>query len=220
MQPVTTRTQTTLALPCTLLKMVPAPLISRPACPEQYTGYFKELWPLAPPAILLCCTHHGMCGVAETMTCSFVQAEEARFRAQLQELEQQRLGVIEAAWRAREAQRQSEIAAMKAKYVALETQTRELLTAAQDRERALLAAEAELRLRKAELERAAAARMTEAEAAVRRLQVRYMRSLIGASRHCPRPSNFRLSTTAYHWCTLVLDPLVTVSTFLHSSLYS
>jgi centrosomal protein CEP120 len=100
-----------------------------------------------------------------------LQAEEARFRAQLQELEQQRMGVIEAAWRAREAQRQSEITAMKAKYAALEQQTRELLMATQERERALLAAEAELRLRKAGLEREAAGRMTEAEAAVRRLQV-------------------------------------------------
>lgn len=82
------------------------------------------------------------------------------------------MGVIEAAWRAREAQRQSEITAMKAKYAALEQQTRELLMATQERERALLAAEAELRLRKAGLEREAAARMAEAEAAVRRLQVR------------------------------------------------
>lgn len=145
-----------------------------------------------------------------------MQAEEARFRAQLQELEQQRLGVIEAAWRAREAQRQSEIAAMKAKYAALEAQTRELLTAAQDRERALLAAEAELRLRKAELERAAAARMTEAEAAVRRLQVRSTRSSTGYSQHYSRPSAFRLPTTACDWCTLALDPLVTVFTVLHS----
>lgn len=100
-----------------------------------------------------------------------MQAEEARFRAQLQELEQQRMGVIEAAWRAREAQRQAEIASMKAKYAALEKQTRELLTATQERERTLLSAEAELRLRKAGLEREAAARMSEAEAAVRRLQV-------------------------------------------------
>jgi hypothetical protein len=81
------------------------------------------------------------------------------------------MGVIEAAWRAREAQRQCEIKAMKAKYSDLEKQTRELLTATQERERALLAAEAELRLRKAGLEREAAARMSEAEAAVRRLQV-------------------------------------------------
>jgi centrosomal protein CEP120 len=99
------------------------------------------------------------------------QAEEARFRAQLQELEQQRMGVIEAAWRAREAQRQSEISAMRSKYTALEKETRELLSATQERERVLLAAEAELRLRKAGLEREAAARMTEAEVAVRRLQV-------------------------------------------------
>lgn len=84
------------------------------------------------------------------------------------------MGVIEAAWRAREAQRQSEITAMKAKYAALEQQTRELLMATQERERALLAAEAELRLRKAGLEREAAGRMTEAEAAVRRLQVRLL----------------------------------------------
>lgn len=103
-------------------------------------------------------------------TCT--QAEEAHFRAQLQELEQQRMGVIEAAWRAREAQRQAEIAAMKAKYATLEKQTRDLLTATQERERSLLAAESELRLRKAELERQAAARMTEGEAAIRRLQVR------------------------------------------------
>lgn len=100
-----------------------------------------------------------------------LQAEEARFRAQLQELEQQRMGVIEAAWRSREGQRQSDIAAMKAKYAALEKQTKELLTVTQERERVLLASEAELRLRKAGLEREAAVRMTEAEAAVRRLQV-------------------------------------------------
>jgi hypothetical protein len=103
--------------------------------------------------------------------CALPQAEEARFRAQLQELEQQRMGMIEAAWRSREGQRQSEIAAMKAKYAALEKQTRELLVVTQERERVLLASEAELRLRKAGLEREAAARMTEAEAAVRRLQV-------------------------------------------------
>jgi centrosomal protein CEP120 len=108
---------------------------------------------------------------AEHNICHPAQAEEVRFRAQLQELEQQRMGVIEAAWRAREAQRQSEIKALKTKYSGLEKQTRELLTATQERERVQLAAEAELRLRKAGLEREAAARMSEAEAAVRRLQV-------------------------------------------------
>lgn len=124
---------------------------------------------------------------ADYSNCHHAQAEEARFRAQLQELEQQRMGMIEAAWRAREAQRQSEIAAMKAKYTGLEKQTRELLTATQERERALLAAEAELRLRKAGLEREAAARMSEAEAAVRRLQVRGRVSLCTGNGPCAPP---------------------------------
>lgn len=59
------------------------------------------------------------------------QAEEARFRAQLKELEQQRMSVIEAQWWKRERARESEVAAIKAEYAKLEQQTKALLTAVQ-----------------------------------------------------------------------------------------
>jgi hypothetical protein len=52
---------------------------------------------------------------AHNGTTHHTQAEEARFRAQLQELEQQRMGAIEGAWQRREAARQADIAAAKAR---------------------------------------------------------------------------------------------------------
>lgn len=123
------------------------------------------------------------------------------------------MGVIEAAWRAREAQRQSEITAMKAKYATLEQQTRELLMATQERERALLAAEAELRLRKAGLEREAAGRMTEAEAAVRRLQVRLLCSR-DCGTDCGSPCKLAHERHA-GWCPQCTVPLSAVHSAQH-----
>ncbi|WIA21573.1 hypothetical protein OEZ85_000765 [Tetradesmus obliquus] len=99
------------------------------------------------------------------------KAEEARFRAQLKELEQQRMSVIEQQWWKRERAREAEAAALKAEYGRLEQQTKALLAAVQEREAKLLSAEADLARRRADLERQQAGRMSEAEAAVRRLQV-------------------------------------------------
>jgi hypothetical protein len=60
-----------------------------------------------------------------------LQAEEARFRAQLKELEQQRMSVIEQQWWKRERAREGEAAALKAEYARLEQQTKTLLAAVQ-----------------------------------------------------------------------------------------
>jgi hypothetical protein len=62
-----------------------------------------------------------------------LQAEEARFRAQLKELEQQRMSVIEQQWWKRERTREAEAAALKAEYGRLEQQTKALLAAVQVR---------------------------------------------------------------------------------------
>jgi hypothetical protein len=60
-----------------------------------------------------------------------LQAEEARFRAQLKELEQQRMSVIEQQWWKRERSREAEAAGLKAEYGRLEQQTKALLAAVQ-----------------------------------------------------------------------------------------
>jgi hypothetical protein len=60
-----------------------------------------------------------------------LQAEEARFRAQLKELEQQRMSVIEQQWWKRERGREAEAAALNAEYGRLEQQTKTLLAAVQ-----------------------------------------------------------------------------------------
>eukprot|EP00775_Hariotina_reticulata_P003803 gene3803-4060_t len=106
-----------------------------------------------------------------TVVLGVMQAEEVKFRAQLRELEQQRMAVLEAQWWKREQAREAELAAIKAEFVKLQQQTQAVLTAAQAREASVLSAEADLRRRQSDLERQQAARMTEAEAAVRRLQV-------------------------------------------------
>lgn len=67
------------------------------------------------------------------MVC-LLQAEEVRFRAQLQELEQQRMAVIETQWWKRERVRESEVASIKAEYAKLEQQTKNLLAAVQVRQ--------------------------------------------------------------------------------------
>jgi excinuclease UvrABC ATPase subunit len=64
------------------------------------------------------CSHHA-------------QAEEVKFRAQLRELEQQRMAVLEAQWWKMEQAREAELAAMKADFTKLQQQTQAVLTTAQ-----------------------------------------------------------------------------------------
>ncbi|GLI70596.1 hypothetical protein VaNZ11_015526 [Volvox africanus] len=99
------------------------------------------------------------------------KAEEARWRAELREREAQRMLVLESEWRRRERAREAEIAGLKAECLALEDKAQQALAAAEGRERRILVAEEALLRRRKELEREHAARMVEAEAAVRRLQV-------------------------------------------------
>ncbi|EFJ47447.1 hypothetical protein VOLCADRAFT_117862 [Volvox carteri f. nagariensis] len=99
------------------------------------------------------------------------KAEEARWRAELRERESQRMLVLESEWRRRERAREAELASLKAEYLAMEDKAQQALAAAEARERRILAAEEALLRRRKELEREHAARMVEAEAAVRRLQV-------------------------------------------------
>ncbi|GIL42344.1 hypothetical protein Vafri_350 [Volvox africanus] len=99
------------------------------------------------------------------------KAEEARWRAELREREAQRMLVLESEWRRRERAREAEIAGLKAEYLALEDKAQQALAAAEGRERRILVAEEALLRRRKELEREHGARMVEAEAAVRRLQV-------------------------------------------------
>ncbi|GIL95927.1 hypothetical protein Vretimale_1841, partial [Volvox reticuliferus] len=89
----------------------------------------------------------------------------------LREREAQRMLVLESEWRRRERAREAEIASLKAEYLALEDKAQQALVAAEGRERRILVAEEALLRRRKELEREHAARMVEAEAAVRRLQV-------------------------------------------------
>eukprot|EP00873_Tetraselmis_striata_P037318 jgi/Tetstr1/457582/TSEL_044150.t1 len=98
-------------------------------------------------------------------------AEERRWRAELAEREAERLGILEAEWRAREKARDDEARTQREAYAALEERTRSVLKEMAAREAKLVAAEESLASRRAELERAAAARISEAEAAVRRLQL-------------------------------------------------
>ncbi|KAL6757254.1 hypothetical protein V8C86DRAFT_2629461 [Haematococcus lacustris] len=97
--------------------------------------------------------------------------EELKWRAGLRERESQRMAVLEAEWRKRERLREAEIAAMRREFVALEDRARQALATAEDRERRLLVAEEASVRRRKDMEREHAARMAEAEAAVRRLQV-------------------------------------------------
>ncbi|GFR45270.1 hypothetical protein Agub_g6376 [Astrephomene gubernaculifera] len=99
------------------------------------------------------------------------KAEEARWRSELREREAQRMMVLESEWRRRERAREAELAGLKAEYLALEDKAQQVLAAAEGRERRIVAAEEALLRRRKELEREHAARMVEAEAAVRRLQV-------------------------------------------------
>jgi hypothetical protein len=88
-----------------------------------------------------------------------------------QEREQQRMAALEAEWRRRERAREAEAAGLRGEYAALEAKARQVLAAAEEREARLVAADEALARRRTDLERDHAARMAEAEAAVRRLQV-------------------------------------------------
>lgn len=59
------------------------------------------------------------------------QAEEARFRARLSEIEQQRMSAIEAAWWRRERAREADLAAARADAARVEAETRALLSKVQ-----------------------------------------------------------------------------------------
>ncbi|PNH10303.1 Centrosomal protein [Tetrabaena socialis] len=99
------------------------------------------------------------------------KAEEARWRSELREREAQRMLVLESEWRRRERSREAELGSLRSEYVALEERALQALSTAEGRERRILAAEEALLRRRKELEREYSGRMTEAEAAVRRLQV-------------------------------------------------
>lgn len=53
-------------------------------------------------------------------------AEELKWRAELREKEAARMSVLEGEWRRRERVRETEVAAMKAEYAALEERTRQV----------------------------------------------------------------------------------------------
>eukprot|EP00798_Chlamydomonas_sp_ICE-L_P005676 gene5676-3536_t len=99
------------------------------------------------------------------------RAEQVKWRAEMKERESQRMATLEAEWRRREKTREAEVASMKKEYTALDDRTRQLLAATEDRERRLVVAEEAVLRRRRDMEREHVARMTEAEAAVRRLQV-------------------------------------------------
>jgi hypothetical protein len=82
------------------------------------------------------------------------------------------MAVLEGEWRRRERAREAEVAALRAEYAALEGKARQVVAAAEERERRLVVAEEALGRRRRELEREQQGRAAEAEAAVRRLQVR------------------------------------------------
>lgn len=77
---------------------------------------------------------------------------------------------LEETWRRREQERDVEAAALQREYAALDAKARQVLAAAEDRERKVVAAEEAVARRRRELEREHAGRVAEAEAAVRRLQ--------------------------------------------------
>ncbi|KAK9829775.1 hypothetical protein WJX72_007833 [[Myrmecia] bisecta] len=93
------------------------------------------------------------------------RSEEMRWRAELRERELERMAGLENEWRRREAQRDSELAGLRAEYAALEAKTRMVLAAAEEREAKLVAAEESLARRRKDLEREHGQRLTEAQAA-------------------------------------------------------
>lgn len=97
-------------------------------------------------------------------------AEEVKWRAELRERELERMSGLEGEWRRREATRTAEVAKIKAHYAHLDTQTRQILSAAEERERGVVALEEEMARRRRDLEHDHSTRLTEAEATVRRLQ--------------------------------------------------
>ncbi|GAX73423.1 hypothetical protein CEUSTIGMA_g875.t1 [Chlamydomonas eustigma] len=99
------------------------------------------------------------------------RAEEMRWRGEMKEREACRMSALEAEWRRREKQREMDVAAMRQEYEILEGAARKMLSGLEERERRLVLGEESLLRRRRELEREHAARMAEAEAAVRRLQV-------------------------------------------------
>jgi len=71
------------------------------------------------------------CSIGAAVCSDHAQAEEVKFKAQLRELEQQRMAVLEAQWWEREQAREAELAAMKAEFAKLQQQTQAVLAAAQ-----------------------------------------------------------------------------------------
>ncbi|DBA79724.1 TPA: hypothetical protein ACH3X1_008393 [Trebouxia sp. C0004] len=97
-------------------------------------------------------------------------AEEVKWRAELRERELERMSGLEGEWRRREATRTAEVDKIKAHYADLDAQTRQILNAAEEREKQVVGLEEELARRRRDLEHDHSTRLAEAEATVRRLQ--------------------------------------------------
>lgn len=97
-------------------------------------------------------------------------AEEVKWRAELRERELERMSGLEGEWRRREAARTAEVSKIKAHYANLDTRTRQILSATEEREKQVVALEEELARRRRDLEHEHSSRLAEAEATVRRLQ--------------------------------------------------
>lgn len=97
--------------------------------------------------------------------------EEAKWKAECKERMLQRMNLLENEWRRKLGEQEEEVEKWREEQVKLEDKTRKVLAAVEERERKLILAEEGIIRRSKDMEREHAARMTEAEAAVRRLQV-------------------------------------------------
>ncbi|GMH41711.1 hypothetical protein BSKO_09621 [Bryopsis sp. KO-2023] len=97
--------------------------------------------------------------------------EEENFLEGLEQREKERMAVLDNEWRKHEKLREEEVGALRGECSSLEIRLKEMLESVEERERKLKAAEEGQSRRKTELEREYATRISEAEAAVRRLQV-------------------------------------------------